>query len=215
MGIKNRRNTRYSLVLQWLRSHLPMQRTWVQYLLWDDPTCREAMSKPPLVETSNEDPVQPKINKQANKTEEATLTRVGFPFQFLVFLFLFQPCMEGEHTVCACMLGHFSRVQLLAALRTVAHHDPMDCSPPGSSAMGFSRQEYWSGWPYPPPGDLPDSGIEPSSLCLPRWQEGLYHWRHLGRLSTHLAVTKAAKTHKTGPVLLATDIESSDPCRPE
>ena len=30
--------------------------------------------------------------------------------------------------------------------------------------MGFSRQEYWSGLPYPPLGDLPDAGIEPVSL---------------------------------------------------
>ena len=32
--------------------------------------------------------------------------------------------------------------------------------------MGFSRQEYWSGLPFPPPGDLPDSGIEPGSPAL-------------------------------------------------
>ena len=38
--------------------------------------------------------------------------------------------------------------------------DPMDCSPPGSSVHGFSRQEYWSGLPCPSPGDLSDSGIE-------------------------------------------------------
>ena len=45
--------------------------------------------------------------------------------------------------------------------------NPMDCSPPESQSMGFSRQEYWSGLPYPPPGDLPDPGIEPVSLmCL-------------------------------------------------
>ena len=37
--------------------------------------------------------------------------------------------------------------------------DPVDCSLPGS--MGFSRQEYWSGLPFPSPGDLPDPGIEP------------------------------------------------------
>ena len=43
--------------------------------------------------------------------------------------------------------------------------DPMDCSPPGSSVHGwrFSRQEYWSGLPCPPPGDLPNPGIEPRS----------------------------------------------------
>ena len=44
--------------------------------------------------------------------------------------------------------------------------NPVDCSPPGSSAMGFPRQEYWSGLPLPSPGDLPDSGIEPRSPAL-------------------------------------------------
>ena len=43
---------------------------------------------------------------------------------------------------------------------------PMDCSPPGSSVMGFSRQEHRSGLPCPPPGDLPEPGIEPSSAAL-------------------------------------------------
>ena len=44
--------------------------------------------------------------------------------------------------------------------------DPMDCSLPGFSAMGFSRQEYWSGLPFPSPGDLPDPRIEPRSPTL-------------------------------------------------
>ncbi|ELR53454.1 hypothetical protein M91_07156, partial [Bos mutus] len=34
-------------------------------------------------------------------------------------------------------------------------------------SMGFSRQEYWSGLPFPSPGDLPDPGIEPGSLTFP------------------------------------------------
>jgi len=33
--------------------------------------------------------------------------------------------------------------------------------------MGFSRQEYWSGLPFPSPGDLPDPGVKPSSLVSP------------------------------------------------
>ena len=41
--------------------------------------------------------------------------------------------------------------------------DPMDCSPPGSSVHGILRQGYWSGLPFPSPGDLPDPGIEPRS----------------------------------------------------
>ena len=41
---------------------------------------------------------------------------------------------------------------------SVAHQAPL--------SMGFSRQEYWSGLPFPSPGDLPDPGIKPSSLIL-------------------------------------------------
>ena len=42
----------------------------------------------------------------------------------------------------------------------------MDCSPPGSSVRELSRQEYWSGLPRPPPGDLPNPGMEPGSPAL-------------------------------------------------
>ena len=45
-------------------------------------------------------------------------------------------------------------------------HYPLDCSPPGSSGMEFSRQEYWDGLPFPSPGNLPDPGIEPTSAAL-------------------------------------------------
>ena len=47
--------------------------------------------------------------------------------------------------------------------------DPMDCSPPGSPSMGFSKQEHWSGVPLPSPpspGDLPNPKIEPRSPAL-------------------------------------------------
>ena len=44
--------------------------------------------------------------------------------------------------------------------------DPVDWSPPGSSVLEFSRQEYWSGLPFLSPGDLPDPGIEPGSPAL-------------------------------------------------
>ena len=44
--------------------------------------------------------------------------------------------------------------------------DPIDGSPPGSPVPGFSRQEYWSGLPFPSPRDLPDPGIKPRSPTL-------------------------------------------------
>ena len=55
-----------------------------------------------------------------------------------------------------CMLSHFICVRLFATPRTVACQAPL--------SMGFSRQEYWSGFPFPTPGDLPDPGVEPMSL---------------------------------------------------
>ena len=58
--------------------------------------------------------------------------------------------------MCAVLSG-FSRVQLFVTLRTVAHQ---------ALSMGFSRQEYWSGLPFPSPEDLPHSGIEPESPAL-------------------------------------------------
>ena len=42
----------------------------------------------------------------------------------------------------------------------------VDCSLPGSSVVGVSRQEYWSGLPFPSPGDLPHPGIKPRSPAL-------------------------------------------------
>ena len=54
------------------------------------------------------------------------------------------------------MLSHFSHVRLFATSWAVAHQ--------ASLSVGSSRQKYWSGLPCPPPGDLPDSGIEPMSL---------------------------------------------------
>ena len=58
--------------------------------------------------------------------------------------------------------------------------DPMDRSPPGSSVHGFSRQEYWSELPCPPPGDLPDPRIKPMSLVSCIGRQVLYQWHHLG-----------------------------------
>ena len=55
-----------------------------------------------------------------------------------------------------------SRVRLFATQWTVAHQAPL--------SMGLSRQEYWSGLPYPPPGDLPDPGINPTSPESPTLQ---------------------------------------------
>ena len=58
----------------------------------------------------------------------------------------------------SCEVKLLSRVQLFSTPWTVAHQAP--------SSMGFSKQEYQSGLPFPPPGDLPNLGIKPRSPTL-------------------------------------------------
>ena len=67
---------------------------------------------------------------------------------------------------CVCVLSHFGCVWLFVIPRTVAHKAPL--------SMGFSWQEYWSGLPFPSPGDVPDPGIEPVSLTSPALASGLF-----------------------------------------
>ena len=61
------------------------------------------------------------------------------------------------YKTCVCVLGH---VQFFMNLWTVAYQAPL--------SMEFSRQEYWSALPFPPPGDLPDGEIQ--LLRLLHWQ---------------------------------------------
>ena len=75
------------------------------------------------------------------------------------------PCMEVLLCVCAHSV---SGVRLSEAPHTLL-------------SVGFSRQEYWSGLPFPSPGDLPDPGVEPASLASPALAGPLGHlgspWR--------------------------------------
>ena len=89
-----------------------------------------------------------------------------------------------------CMLNHFSRAQLFVTLWTIAHQAP--------PSMGFSRQEYWSGLPCSPPGDLPDPGIEPVASA---WQEDSLPLSHQGSslvtllLFSHWVVSYSLQPH--------------------
>ena len=78
-----------------------------------------------------------------------------------------QVCHRG-----ARVLSCFSCVQLFATLWTVARQTPL--------SMGFSSQEHWSGLPCPPPGLLPDPGINSASHVSCTEMLVLYHQHHLG-----------------------------------
>ena len=78
---------------------------------------------------------------------------------------------KGSRKIGAWLSESVSRsvVSNSATPRTVAHPAPL--------SMGYSRQEYWSGLPFPSPGDLPDPRIEPWSPAL---QADSYHLSHQG-----------------------------------
>ena len=90
------------------------------------------------------------------------------------------PCIESE------VMKSLSHVQLFAIPWTVVYQ--------ASLSMGFSRQEYWSGLPFPSPGDLPDPRIEPRSPALqadalpsePPGKQILYQLSYQGSPSRYL-----------------------------
>ena len=90
----------------------------------------------------------------------------------------------ANSTICCCFLlfSHSVVSDSLATPWTVACQAPL--------SMEFSRQESWSGLPFPPPGDLPDRAIEPTSPALaggffttePPWKPLDYGFQNLGGL---------------------------------
>ena len=65
-----------------------------------------------------------------------------------------------------CVLSRFSHVKLFVILWTVAFQALL--------SMGFSRQEYWSRVPFPPPRDIPNPGMEPPPLVSPALAGGFF-----------------------------------------
>ena len=71
--------------------------------------------------------------------------------------FVPKPVWRNTLPVCCCIVAK-SCLDSFATSWIVAHQTPL--------SMGFPRQEYWSGLPFPSPGDLLDPGIEPTSPAL-------------------------------------------------
>ena len=88
---------------------------------------------------------------------------------FILLLFSFSLFFK-VYVLCCPLLTHFSHVWIFATLWAAAHQAPL--------SIEFSQQEYWSGLPCPPPGDLPDLGFKPASPAL---QMDSLPLKHLGR----------------------------------
>ena len=93
-------------------------------------------------------------------TNLSSNTLILFSFSFPWSSLLLNLCVEFfSLLIVLCILSRLSHVWLFVTLWTVAHQAAL--------SIGFSRQEYWSGLPCTPPGDLPDPGIKPQSLTFP------------------------------------------------
>ena len=77
-------------------------------------------------------------------------------------------CVLILYSVLVCVLSCFSHVWLFVTLWTTAHQATL--------SIGFSRQEHWNGFPHPPSGHLPDSGIELTSPTLQADSLPKNHW---------------------------------------
>ena len=89
----------------------------------------------------------------------------------------------------ACVLSHFNSVRVFATPWTVAHQAPLP--------MAFSRQQYQSGLPCPPPGDLPNPRIESLSLSLLHWQVGSLLLMPPGKFSLSVYKSICSWSHST------------------
>ena len=92
-----------------------------------------------------------------NLLSEVTLVAWSQPWWEYLYLGNWKMLYIYINAMCLCA-SSLSRVRLFATPWTVAHQTPL--------SMGFSKQEYWNGLPCPPPGDLPNPGIEPRSPAL-------------------------------------------------
>ena len=72
----------------------------------------------------------------------------------------------GTRIIRKLQLGKSRKVKVKSLSRVRFSATPWTVAYQASPSMGFSRQEYWSGLPFPSPGDLPNPGIEPGSRAL-------------------------------------------------
>ena len=110
--------------------------------------------------------------------------------------------------VCVCVCVHAQSLQLCLTLC-----DPLDCNCQAPLFMEFSRQEYWSGLPCSPPGDLPNQGIKPPSVTYPALETSSLTPAPPGKPQASLAAAAAATSLQSCPTL-CDPIDGSPPGSP-
>ena len=98
---------------------------------------------------------------------EELITSIRLPWEWALRSLQLDSLCLFPLLILFCILAQsFSHVQSFVTQRTVAYQAPL--------SLGFPRQEYWSGLPSSPPGDLPDPGIKPMSVASPAIARGFF-----------------------------------------
>ena len=122
--------------------------------------------------------------EMAKTFKHSAMSRIAPPLQWLSDL---PGGPLNRESLNPLVVWSLSRVQLFC--------HPIDYSPPGSSVVGFPRQEYWSGLPFPSPGDLPNPGIKLTASRLLHCIRILYHWA--AREALWILCTQLISFHQT------------------
>jgi len=168
---------RASLVVQMVKNLSAIQETWVWFLGWEDPRRRKWQPNPVFLSGKFHGQrslayYSPWGCKESDMTEQLThmwstmcllmceiRSTLKQAYDFAAKLDLLQDLINSIMKVKEKVkVKSLSSVQLFEIPWTVAYH--------ALPFMGFSRQEYWSGLPFPSPEDLPDPGIKPGSPTL-------------------------------------------------
>ena len=139
-----------SQMAQWKRICLLMQETWVPSQGWEDPLEKGRATHSSILAWR----IPWTIQSMGSQ-------RVGHDwvtFTFFTFMGGFKYLWNPTYSVVRQKSESVNHWVTLRDSMAVAHQAPL--------SMGFPRQEYWSGEPFPPAGDLPDPGIEPASTAL-------------------------------------------------
>ena len=115
---------------------------WISWMMWDE-------VKPSILHNPYSNPMMKVVHVLISVVRKlAQRGHVAFQFTQLVNI-----------NTCCC--------HCLVAQSCLTLCNPMDCSPPGSSVRGISQSRILGGLPFPPPGDLPNPGMEPASVASP------------------------------------------------
>ena len=137
-----------------------MEGLWVQFLGQEDPLKKEMATHSSILAWKipwTEDPggLQSMGSQELDTTDRLSTCHV---LDTILSLFQILSHLISNSSAAAAAAKLLQSCPTLATPWTIARQVPL--------SMGFSRQEYWSGLPFPPLGDLPNPGIKPRSLTL-------------------------------------------------